>query len=78
MPGFDKLQPMDLRGVPIYEGDLVQYGRRTAHVLLTLEDKALLMEYDTDSTRPEIGVEQAWLYKPFECIVRSGALSPIK
>jgi hypothetical protein len=78
MSGFNKLQPMDLRGIPIYEGDLVQYGRRTAYVLVTLEDKALLMEFDAASTRPTDTFEQMWMYKPFDVVVRSGALSPIK
>jgi len=79
MPGFNGKQPLDLLGRPIYTGDMVQYGRRTAYVLVTLEDKALLMEFDKDSTpHPEFGVEQTWMYKPFDVIVRSGALSPIK
>ena len=78
MPGFNSKQPFDLVGIPIYEGDLVQHGRRTAHVLLTLEDTALLMEYDRDSTPSDVAVEQTWLYKPFDCIVRAGALSPIR
>lgn len=78
MPGFNGLQPLDLLGRPIYTGDMVQYGRRTAYVLVTLEDKALLMEYDAASTRATDTVEQTWMYKPFNLVVRSGALSPIK
>jgi hypothetical protein len=57
---------------------MVQYGRRTACVLVTLEDKALLMEFDAASTRPTDTFEQMWMYKPFDVVVRSGALSPIK
>ena len=78
MAGFDSTkQPMDLTGTPIFEGDLVQYGKRTAYVIVTLEDKAMLIEFDRASCRTEI-IEQTWLYNPFECIVRAGALSPIR
>jgi hypothetical protein len=76
--GFDNtLQPIDLVGTPIFEGDLVQYGKRTAYVLVTLEDTSMLIEFDRYSTRTDI-IEQTWLYKPFDCIVRTGALSPIR
>jgi hypothetical protein len=78
MPGFNGKQPLDLLGRPIYTGDMVQYGRRTAYVLVTLEDEALLMEFDAASTRPTDTFEQMWMYKPFDVVVRSGALSPIK
>ena len=77
MPGFSGKQPIDLVGIPIYTDDLVQYGKRTAQVLITLDDTALLMEFDGASTRPTDTIEQMWLYKPFDCIVRTGALSPI-
>ena len=77
MPGFSDAVPHDVCGVPIYEGDLVQVGQRTAYVIVTLEDQAMLIEFDRDSTRTEI-IEQHWLYAPFECIVRAGALSPIR
>lgn len=78
MAGFDSTKiPYDVCGVPIYEGDLVQVGKRTAYVIVTLEDKAMLIEYDQASQRPSHTWEQGWLYNPFECIVRAGALSPI-
>ena len=77
MPGFSDAFPYDVCGVPIYEGDLVQVGQRTAYVIVTLEDKAMLIEFDRASCRTEI-IEQTWLYKPFDCIVRTGALSPIR
>jgi hypothetical protein len=78
MPGFNGKQPLDLLGRPIYTGDMVQYGTRTAQVLVTLEDNAFLMEFDAASTRPTDTVEQMWMYKPFNVVVRTGALSPIR
>jgi hypothetical protein len=78
MPGFSDAVPHDVCGVPIYEGDLVQVGKRMAFVIVTLEDKAMLIEYDKASLRPNSTWEQGWLYPPFDCIVRAGALSPIK
>jgi hypothetical protein len=78
MPGFSDAIPHDVCGAPIHEGDLIQVGKRTAFVVVTLEDQAMLIEYDKASLRPNSTWEQGWLYTPFECIVRAGALSPIR
>lgn len=78
MPGFTDAVPYDICGVPIHEGDLVQFGTRSAYVILILEDQAMLIEFDRASMHPDTTWEQAWKYKPFDCIVRTGALSPIR